>query len=198
MAKAQSAIEKELLAATGIKRRVAEPFQKYAGRLIEAIGELPNDDWEGLSKEAQDWNNVGAKAIKADKDVAEFPGAEPEPEEDEKSSRKASTRETSGRSTRRAAKDEEPEEERKPAKKAAARTSSKKDDDEGGGSRKVGAQLLIKQMLAKNPKLSPEDLMDRLTKKGYAPTPLAVSSIRSSFRNSMMVLKDAGMLDVEL
>jgi hypothetical protein len=76
-----SAVEKELQEATGVKKKVAEKFQKYAVRLINAVQELKDPEWETLSTETQEWVNDGAKAIKAEGGRGRLPPEEDEAEE---------------------------------------------------------------------------------------------------------------------
>lgn len=226
MATAKSKIEQELIDATSLKRKVAEKPQAWMTRLIKAAQDLAEDDWEKLTEPTQLWVNAGTKAIKAEKDIPVFPsddGEEEEAGEDEpeekparRSSRRAAKEEEdedeeekpARRSSRRAAKEEEDEEDEKPARKS--RRAARDDDDEDekpakksakkapASDRKVGAQTAIKKLLCKNPKLSTEDLLERLEKQGYSPTPLAVSSIRSGFRNTVKILNEAGLTDLDL
>lgn len=249
-------IETELMDATALKRKVAEKPQLWMTRLIKAVQDLPEDEWDKISEPAQLWVNGGAKAIKGEKEVPAFPGEEPEEdeedakparrgraaaaavdeeEEEEKPSRKSSRRAAAAeeeeeeekparrgraaaveeeeeeekparRSTRRAARDED-EEEEKPARRGRAARDEDEDEDKpkkaavkrgDGEVRKVGAQTQIKKMLAKKPSLSTEELLERLEKQGYHPTPLAVSSIRSGFRNTVKILNEAGLCDLDL
>lgn len=173
----KSKIETELLEATGIKRKVAEKTQAYYTRLIDAVEQDVSDaDWEGLGQATQNWINAGNKAIKAGKDI---PGFEP-----------TGDGATEKKSAKKTAKQDDGDD--KPAGKKAA----KKDTSAGArDGKKVGAQTMIKQLMIKDPKLTVDQLLEKLNAKGYSPTPLAVSSIRSGFRHSLKVIKDAGHLD---
>lgn len=73
MVKKVSAIETELLKATGTKSKVAEKRQDYLDRLLDDVGELSDDAWHALSKPAQKWANEGAKESKAEKEISDFP-----------------------------------------------------------------------------------------------------------------------------
>jgi hypothetical protein len=197
-----SAVEKELQEATGVKKKVAEKFQKYAVRLINAVQELKDPEWEALSTETQEWVNDGAKAIKAEEDVDGFPEDEAEAEEENEEAAEAAPatrtrgggktteKETTSRRTSRGDGDEE--------KKSTRRTSSKDEDKkpkkERAEGKQVGAQTMIKELMCDDPKATTEELLAKLAKKGYTPTPLAVSSIRSGFRHSLKVLDNAGKL----
>jgi hypothetical protein len=218
MAKVVSAVEQELLEATGVKRKTAEKPQKYLGRLIDAVQELPDEDWEKLSSDTQNWVNAGAKAIKAEEDIDDFPADEPAEEEEAaaeeentRSSRekpasktrgggKTTEKETTSRRSRQS--DGEEGDADKSERRSSKRESTGGDKGDKGGKEKaakserkpVGAQTMIKQLMIDNPKITTDELMEKLQKKGYTPTPLAVSSIRSGFRHSLKVIKEAGLL----
>lgn len=142
-----NAIETELLEATGLKKKVGETFQKLAARLVAAVQEIAEDDWDKLSDEAQAWVNAGSKAINADKDVARFPADEEPAEEDEPEEKPARGRgrgkaaeeeepedepEDKPRRGRRAAAEEEPEDEpdEKPARGRGRRAAAAEEEDE--------------------------------------------------------------------
>lgn len=90
-----SKIEKELLEASNLKPKKNEDSQAYRTRLCRAVAKISDDAWEGLSSEAQGWNNDAAEALKNSKDIADFPDAEEEVVEPtpkkEKETAKAST-----------------------------------------------------------------------------------------------------------
>jgi hypothetical protein len=70
-------IYSELLAATGtefLPQAEGEPDGHYLRRLVLAVSKASDNDWERLSKEAQDWYNVQAKRVKAQQDPEECPG----------------------------------------------------------------------------------------------------------------------------
>lgn len=81
-----SAIEKELLAVSKAKKKVpGEDHQKYLTRLMRAVSKISNDDWEGLSSEAQEWNNGAAESHKGGRKLDNFPDYKgPEIEDDVK------------------------------------------------------------------------------------------------------------------
>lgn len=143
-------IETELLEATGLKKKVGENFQKFAGRLITAVHELAEDDWNDLSDDAQDWINVGAKAVNRDKDVAKFPADEEPAEEDEPAAEEEpaeedepAEEEAPRRGSRRAAKDEEPDEEDRPAR--GGRRAAKEEEPEDEPAPRRGARRTAKE-----------------------------------------------------
>lgn len=114
-------IETELLEATGLKKKRDEEFQEYADRLIEAVHDLKEDDWEALSEDAQDWVNKAAKQRNANKTMSRFP-ADEEPEEAEPEEEAA---EEAGEG--------EPEDEPKPARGGRRRAAEPEDEGEAEG-----------------------------------------------------------------
>jgi ribosome maturation factor RimP len=75
-----SKIEKELLDVTDLSRKRGEARQDYISRLLLAVRDLSDKEWDGLSKEAQDWFNSAADAKNAKADtLPDFPDL-PKPE----------------------------------------------------------------------------------------------------------------------
>lgn len=69
----ESKIEKELLELTALKPKKKEERQEYLSRLMRVVSKLPDPDWEGLTTEAQDWNNAAADAVTNEDEIQEFP-----------------------------------------------------------------------------------------------------------------------------
>ena len=70
-------IYSELHAAAGtefLPQAEGEPDGHYLRRLVLAVSKASDNDWERLSKEAQDWYNAQAKRVKAHQDPEECPG----------------------------------------------------------------------------------------------------------------------------
>lgn len=93
-----SKIQNELQAATKVTMKRGESFQDYAKRLVLAVQDLSDKEWDALSEPAQDWFNDAGDAINAKQDVKDFPDAEPD---------EAQAEETTTRRRRRAAAEEE-------------------------------------------------------------------------------------------
>ena len=104
-----------------------------------------------------------------------------------------------------AAKEAAPKDEKKKKPTTKAATEKKPTAEKPAKEKKVavktrsGAQQMIKKLILKQPAITVEQLLEKLDKAGHKPSRLAVSSIRSGFRDSIRVIKDAGYLeDVEL
>ena len=73
-------IYSELLAAAGtefLPQAEGEPDGHYMRRLVLAVSKASDNDWERLSKEAQDWYNAQAKRVKAHQDPEALPRVQP-------------------------------------------------------------------------------------------------------------------------
>lgn len=186
-----SAIEKELLKATNLKTKKGEDRQAYLVRLINAVQDLSDGDWDKISPEAQAWTNAGAKADNKKKAVVDFPdldaggsdaadagtdeGAAAKPAADKKKA---------------AAKDKAAD---APAKKAGGKAA-----DKGVPEKREGVQVAIKKIMLARPKISAAELSDMLEERGYTVSQFTVTTIRSDFRNSLRVLIEAGLIKMEL
>jgi hypothetical protein len=73
-----SKIKTELVAATGFKTTRGETHDQMGTRLVLAVQDLSDDDWNGLSEEAQDWFNKAAEQVNLKKALPSFPDAEVE------------------------------------------------------------------------------------------------------------------------
>lgn len=72
-----STIYSELFDLVGVclePQPLGEPDGHYLRRLVLAVSKASDNDWERLSKEAQDWYNAQAKRVKAHQDPEECPG----------------------------------------------------------------------------------------------------------------------------
>jgi len=73
-----SAIEQEILKVTSEGSQGAEEsVQKYRARLVRAVSDLEDAEWEELSLDVQDWVNSGVEAIERKELVPAFPEEEP-------------------------------------------------------------------------------------------------------------------------
>lgn len=206
-----SDIETELLKTTDLKPKKKEDRQAFLHRLVDAVQDLDDDDWKGLSTEAQSWVNAGASAIKDEGDEAEindFPdfittdeeeseneaqeaAEHAESDDDEEESDVADDEDkptTKKKSSKPAKAEKAPAKAAKPEKKAAT------------GPKAGGIKVQIKKLVLKKPSISVEELIEKLGNAGTKPSKLTVSAIRSEFRHSLFVLRDAGALsgDIDL
>jgi cation transport regulator ChaB len=189
-------VESELKEATKISKRSSETDQKFRGRLASAVLELPEDVWEELSQEAQDWTNAAVEALNEEEEIASFDG-EGEDAADDKGDEEVATK-PAKKSAAKTAEKSKPKPKAakakaKPEKKEAPAKTAKKAATKTNGSRPQGAQDMIKVLMLKDPTLSTEDILATLAKKGHKPTQQAVTSIRSGMRNTLKIIQREGV-----
>jgi hypothetical protein len=208
-----SAVEQEVRTVTGVKPKGKEDRAKFLSRLAEGLQKISDDAWDNMSKGGQDWANLATKAYDNDKPVKEFAVEEEEDEESEVEAAApdddAEEEETPPARGRKAAKAAPP----KPAPKAAAKgkpgpkpAKSKPAKERGNGAERVlvGVKVDIKKMIIKNPDITADEIMEGLRKHppasqpDYVPSKFTVTSIGSEFRHSLRVLKQEGVIDIEL
>lgn len=200
-----SAIELDLNKVTGVKRgRMTR--DEYLRALVKAASDLPDNKWGMLKEESQNWATSNIRAIKAKKDLADFPDAE-DAADDQRSNQRSESR-----------RDDDEQQEQDVAKKkggagggaaksASAKTSKANGNGKGGGDKPAtktvkasgkgdgpSAPTLIKTMCLKNPEITTKDINKKLTERGFKLSDLTVSSIRSAFRHSVRILDEAGAL----
>ena len=157
--------------------------QRYLQALVVKIGNMSTAQWNGLSKAAHDWANPAIRAynIGDNEIIPDFPGGGPEPSEVVKPPELEAKLKAKGKNK---AVESEPA---APARKGRAG----RDDDEGGSE---GVLTSVKMLLLENPDYTVPELKEKLKEKGLTSSPMAISSVRSSFRHTLRVLKDAGYL----
>lgn len=253
-----SKIETEILGAVKgrmkpARRKSGEDEQEYFVRIIDATQEMSGDDWEELSKKAQDWINRATDLDNEEEEIPPFPDDdagedkkkttrkskakakadeeeedengdeeeedEEDPEEDEDEEEEDENGEEEEEEDEG---EEEEEEEEKPApkkttskststkkttakkttatKKTTAKAADKpKPKSSGSGAKKPTMSLTLKTILVKKPKMSVDDLVEALGKKGFdRVSKVTVSTIRSDTLHTLRVLKSVGMLDIDV
>lgn len=161
----ESKIEKELLAATGLKTKKTEVRQAYLKRVMLATAKLENDPWENLTTPAQEWTNGGAEAYRAGDEVEDFPDYS-EPDNNPPM-------------------DEEAEEEVVEAK------PKKKEKEPVQQVRKISACHTIKKIVVNDPSISVADLAAKVKESGLKVSDVTVATLRSDTRDTLRVLNEA-------
>ena len=72
-----SKIKSELIEVTGVKEKRGEDEQDFLDRMVVSVSELSDQDWDGLSEDAQAWFNDAAEAKNKKKDITGFPEEKP-------------------------------------------------------------------------------------------------------------------------
>lgn len=201
-------IREELLEVTELKARKKETDASLIKRLVIKAEGVDEDAWEGLTTETQEFYNSVVEAAKehsggslADLDKEHVPAFPDEKEEEEEEQQEDLPLEASEESEEDHEESEGEEVVATKAKKAAlkktaARKASKKNGD--GGEKTVSMRRRLRQMIIRKPSISLEDLMKSLGDEGYKVTPMTVGSMRSSTRDILKLLVEAGKLEVQL
>jgi hypothetical protein len=206
-----SAVEQEVRTVTGVKPKGKEDRAKFLSRLAEGLQKISDDAWDNMSKGGQEWANLATKAYDNDKPVKEFAVEEEDEESDVDAAAApdddAEEEETPPARGKKAAKAPP-----KPAAKVAkgkpvpkaAKGKPAKERGNGGERVLVGVKVDIKKMIIKNPDITADEIMEGLRKHppasqpDYVPSKFTVTSIGSEFRHSLRVLKQEGVIDIEL
>lgn len=124
-------IETELQKVTGVKPKKKEDKQKYLVRLVKAVGDLDETEWDSLSEEAQLWYEPALRAEEKGSEIKDFPAEEEEAEEeaDEDTEEEAEEEETEDEDTEEET-EEEAEEEEAPKKKKGKKVKAKAEAEE--------------------------------------------------------------------
>ena len=168
---AESKVEVEILETVKLKSKRGEQRQAYLERVMTAVTKLDDKEWEMLSTAAQDWTNAAATSVKEDRDIADFSGFDTE-EVVEESVEEAAAEPAPARKTRGQAKN--------------------------NGTRKVSACHKIKTIVVKNPKITVDALSQKLKDIDLKVSDVTIATIRSDTRDTLRVLNDAGMINIEL
>lgn len=209
-----SKIEKELLSAAKIDAYDAksEDRQGYLKRLWKAVDKLDDDVWDGLSEEAQKWQNAATKADENKKAVKDFDGApvDKTPKADDKPKAAAAGKgDAKGKgqnppkpATKAPAKKAvAPAKKAAPAKAPAKKAAAEKPEKGSAPSRSVsgkveGVKATIKAMLCKKPNMTKDDLIAALKGKGEKLSVVTVTAVRSEFRHTVRVMRQCGVTDL--
>lgn len=207
-------IETELQEITGVTKKKREERAAYLERLVQAALDVAQDQWESLSEAAQLWVNAGIKLLNANQSVEDF---EPEPEEEPAAEEEPAPPPRRERPVT-AKKKEEPAEEAeeepapkrpskpapkaasKPAPKAAPRKAAASKSDKGkkpaaktsnGGK---SAQVVIRELVLADPKITPSELGTKLEELDYNVSPSTITTTKAGFIQSIRVLQEGGLL----
>jgi hypothetical protein len=134
MATKKSKIEAEVLEAVGDKhaRKDGEAAAKYRARLIRALQELKDSEWNKMAQETQDWANAGVEAIGKKKEVPDFSDAPASDDADEDEDEKPAKKSKGGKSSKKSAKaaDDEEEEEEEESDEEESEDDAEEEEEE--------------------------------------------------------------------
>lgn len=191
-----SKIMKEIAKKTGEGQQdKGEDTQAYRHRLLASTRILTDDEWGVLSPRAQEWANEATKAENAGEELPDFPD-EIEKTEVADDAPPSSTKTRSakkGKDIPMSTKKKKLVAKESVRKKSAGGSSTKKANS-SAPKKRIGAQDFLKMEVLRDINISSDELMLKLKKKGFKVSDHTVSSMRSSFRNSVKMMQDAGYL----
>lgn len=209
-------IEMELQKVTGISYNDGDERQDYLVRLMKGAYSIEEGAFNKLTKATQSWVNnainahndelplVDFKSTNGKADGHDDPPAttqedivKPTKAKSEKGAKVKKEAATSKKANNNASKEAKPAKEPVKAKaKKMPKIGKVNDtfDESNKPSRRVGAQSLIKRLVLKDPQITVNDLVEKVTKQGYEVTRFAASTIRSGFRHSIKIIQEEGLL----
>jgi hypothetical protein len=204
-----SGIELELQEVSEVQQKKREERQTYLTRLMRQVSKVEDDIWGSLSKDAQDWNNEAATAFKEGREIDDFLVEDEEPEEEENSVEGSDavleaideeTFEDDG------SEEEEPEVQNVvpevPTKSGSGRSKEsdkpKEPEHQPGMRTKIrgkntSACHTIKRMVVKKPHITVDEITSKLKALDLKVTPVTISTLRSSVRDTLRVLNEEGL-----
>ena len=167
-------IEKELRTKTKLKPGEDEERSEFLIRVARATSAMNDEEWEGLSLQAQDWSNDTTKSVKDKKGPLEF-GETLEDDGKKAAKAKDGKKDAKGKG----------DEDEKPAKAAKGERKSPKEG--------LTAMMFIRHYLVSNPAATVDEIMKAIEKEGYkVPTKVTVGTVRSDFRSITRIYKERG------
>ncbi len=153
---------------------------------------FPDED-DGEVKDDEDDNEDDGKPEEDDEDSE----SDDESGEDEATEEESKGEEVMEKKTKPATKKKVAEKDKLAKKiKVAAKVATVKGN--GTGKKTLSMRRRLKQLLIKKPALGVDELIAKLEGEGFKATPMTVGSIRSDTRDTMKVLVEAGLLNIQL
>lgn len=138
------------------------------------------------------------KPRRAGKSQKSKPAKEDEKMSSKKATTKSAKKSTNGsneKSSRKTADAKTKSDDKKATTKSAKKREPKVPSEL---SKSKGIKVRIKMLLIKKPKSSADDLMEQLSKSGEPPSMHTVRAIRAEFRQTVKLLKEQGLVDLEV
>jgi len=178
-----SGIELELQEVSEVQQKKKEDRQAYLTRLMRQVSKVEDDIWGSLSKDAQDWNNEAATAFKEGREIDDFPVEDEEPEIEE-TAVEPPEGDTEGVPQEEEDTENEvsvPEPEKQPVMRTKVRGKN------------TSACHTIKRMVVKKPHITVDEITSKLKVLDLKVTPVTISTLRSSVRDTLRVLNEEGL-----
>lgn len=213
-------VQMELERLTSVKRKGKEADQDFMIRIVKALNDVPDKQYNKLSDEAQKWAEDATKAFNDEGELPDFPAEDEEETDADESEAEEETEaedEPEEESEEEGDEPEEPEDDEMPAtqetesrgrkvvappKKARSSKTSRapaKINQAGAKAGKAGSALTyVRQLLIKNADMSVDDLAEKVKAKGFAVSKQTLHTTRSGFRRDIRFLQEAGLLKKDM
>jgi predicted metal-dependent hydrolase len=181
------------------RNEAAEAFSKRIVQVL-AADDFPEDDWEALPDEAQQWVNEQIRATNERKEISPVPGYDEFYEHNYTPTRRfKSVMESTST---------EPEQENEPAplnvfdeEEAAPKPKAvrAKKAPKANGDGRPNAIFRIREMLLDDFSLTPNEILERLKTEGYRElSRLTATSVKADFRTTLKFLQDKHLMVREI
>jgi hypothetical protein len=191
-----SNIETELRKVTKFEQ-TPKDRQTLLVKLHEKVSVVPDDVWETLSAETQEWVNEATKAKGDGAPLPEFSDLPTvaESSEDQPVATASKPAKKTPPSKKAAPPAKKPDAKKAaPSKPAADKAPAKKPAAKPAGE-VTGVKAKIKNMILKKTDISTDEIVAKLGANGAEVSRLTVAAVRAEFRHSLRCIKQAGYLD---
>jgi hypothetical protein len=201
---ATKSVEAELLSATNVTAEVGKDRQDFLYDLVQAASKLPDVDYDPLSKAAKAWLKKAILAFNNDQPIPELGAKDTQTEEsadtqtseedDMKKKVKKKVKSTKSAKTVKTVKNGAVKAGGYKHPKAGVKRAKMSSEVRTGRKAGAGAPTMIKKLCLSHPDWSNEDIQEALKKKEVKVTLPSIRSVRSGFRNSVLVLQEQGII----
>ena len=214
-----SKIRNEITSLLDLEEDSYSSTDEYHKAIAAAASKLSDDDWEGLSEDAQDWINEASSAINDGDDLPEFSDEVKEKKEDKPTRRRGRPKKEEPEDSSGEGEKEEPENssgegekeaEKKPTRRRGRPKKEEPEDGDadqeekparrrgrraGGTADKPTAGFRSKQIFIENNfDITDEDVMEILETEGIKYSLQSLSVLRSELNMTMRLLKEYKLL----
>jgi hypothetical protein len=185
------------------KNETAEAFSKRIVQVL-AADEFPEDEWEALPDEAQQWINEQIRATNERKEIAPLDAYDEFYEHNytpTKRFKSVMEQSDSGNGATQHVSEESAalnvfEEEEKPKAKPRGAAAKK---SKAAGDGRPNAIFRIREMLLEDFSLTPNEILERLKTEGYRElSRLTATSVKADFRTTLKFLQDKHLMNREI
>jgi hypothetical protein len=182
---ALSKVEKELRKSLNVKPEEGENRQAFLSRVAQALAELDDTAWDDMSVDALEYSNAIAKAMRAEKKLPDFPGADTADEDEPRKPAKK----TAGKDKVEGGSAKADEADEKPKAKSRGKPAARGDGE------RPSSMMFARHFIIDNFDSTVDEVISAVVKAGYnAPTKVTIGTVRSEVRAVLRILAQRGEL----